>query len=133
MWFNGDSVDIMAAEKGREKARDLMAKRYDTIEDHVLIMRYYLSRIYNMPIFHKYFDSLTLEQLAFEVEMHRLASTPQEDLSTEIIKANKEEAAALFDDWADEDFKDSKVPPLSKEEEELFNDFMQDGKFKGEK
>jgi hypothetical protein len=118
-------------EKARKKANDIVNGVCETQEDFEMVMRFFLSQIYNIPVFSEYFENLTFDQLAFEVELHRAKAIPKEQKTSEIINDNKEEINSLFDDWVDEDleqFRSTSKEEFKPNQDDL--DFMQSGKFK---
>jgi hypothetical protein len=108
-------------DKARKKANNIVNGICETQEDFEMVMRLFLSKRYNIPIFSEYFENLEFDKLVFEVELHKASLIPQEKKTSEIINENKEELSTLFEDWVDED--------LSQFKDDDAN-FMKTGEFK---
>lgn len=114
-------------ELGKKKAQDLLSGK-DLDEKSVeLLMRFALSKRYNIPIFDDYFSGRTIEDLAFELELHMYDAKDKNVKTADLVKENKEEMEDFFDDMAEEDT--AQVPPMSEEELKMYQEFMQTGNF----
>jgi hypothetical protein len=112
-------------ELGKKRAQDLLSGK-DLDEKSVeLLMRFALSKRYNIPIFDEYFSKRTIEDLAFELELHMYDAKDKNVKTADLVKENKEEMEDFFDDMAEEDT----VPPMSEEELKMYQEFMQTGDF----
>lgn len=98
-------------EAAKEKARRIRDGIIETIEEFELSLRIFIGNYYKIPIFHKYFNDRTLDDLIFEAEIIRLIinNSDGEPRGAELLRKNREEAEELFSDWI-------------KEEEELGDD-----------
>lgn len=119
-------------EKARERANRIVSNKHTDFEDSVIYLKAILSRHYNMPIFHEYFDKRTLDELIFEIELINAFQKPTQDRGQEMLKENKEEASALFDDFAEDDMMEVSKEQFMSDEEfaKISQQFMQDGDFK---
>ena len=108
-------------QKAKERAQKIVNGLVETEEDIIFCMRFFLSKIYQIPIFHKYFEELTFDQLIFECELHRTSRQTTPEKTTELINDNKEELSGMFDDWVDQDLGDFT---------EDAKNFMETGEFK---
>lgn len=115
----------------KERARKIANSKLDSEDDLRLYLCYYIGSKYNLPIFSNYFDARTIDELMFEAELLSLKDRPQEQLASDITNEHKEEADALFDDWAEEDQQWVEVSnPMTPEFEEMAKKFMQTNEFK---
>lgn len=116
-------------EKAKKKAFDIVNKNHNTIEDSVYYLRYILSRHYNMPFFHEYFEQRTIEELIFEIELIKQSEQSNVEKGKDLLASNKEEAEGLFDDMVKEDEEEmNNVDSFN----DLAQEFIRSGKFKGE-
>lgn len=124
----------------RIKAAKARAKRIkynidiNSLEDAEMVLRFVLSRHYGMPLFDKYFDERTLDELFFEAELvlPEKAQTP-EDLSN-VVNDNKEEVSQLadeFEEWIDRS--DAPLDPAAASDPffQLAKQFMETDEFVG--
>ena len=105
----------------------------DTIEDAELVVRYVLSKHYNIPLFDKYFDDRTLDELFFEAELV-LPEKPAVESASEAIKENKAEVDGIMDEfgeWLDKT--DQPLDPAAAVDPffAMAQKFMQTGDFAG--
>lgn len=104
------------------------------------ILRSVLSRRYNMPIFDDYFESRSIDELVFEIELWRALEETGAKRGGDLLKENKEEAESLFDDWAadeepvpvSDEWNDTTTKELGNSWDKEAESFMKSGKFKGE-
>jgi len=122
---------VAAKEKAQriKKAIDIT-----TIEDAELVVRYVLSKHYNIPLFDKYFDDRTLDELFFEAELVLPDKTEQQQDPTEVIKENKTEVNGImdeFEEWVDKT--DQPLDPAAATDPffAMAQKFMQSGDFAG--
>lgn len=85
-------------EAAKQKAKSIVNGKVNDEEDLRLIFQFVLCQKYNIPIFDPYFTERTLDELMFEVYLHKevaLKSDPeimQEDAATFVREqANKDE------------------------------------------
>lgn len=127
---------IEAAKKAAEKIKH--CDKIDTEEEAVAVLRYVLSKHYNIPYFSEYFKDLTIDQLFFEAEL----ITPDKPVTIEevskVTKTHKKEVDEVIDDfdkWLKKDLnqgvteQDIKEDPFHK----MAMEFMQTGEFVGVK
>jgi hypothetical protein len=57
-------------EIAKAKAKAIIKNEISSIEELTILYRFLLSRRYNLPVFHSYFENRTIDELAFEVFMH---------------------------------------------------------------
>ena len=123
---------IMAA---KERARRIKYNiNITNLEDAEMILRFVLSRHYNIPLFDKYFDERTLDELFFEAELvlPEKVKTP-EDIS-DTIKENQDEVSKLtdeFEEWIDRS--DAPLDPAAADDPffKLAKQFMETDEFIG--
>jgi len=123
--------------RAREFAQRIATGQVDGDLELEFFFRSRLSMFYRIPIFDSYFKDLTLDQLVFECELIRLLQQDGEKQGSEALSENKEEASAMFDDWAEGDQKEwvdqSVTPDMTDGEfDQEAARFMKTGKFKGE-
>lgn len=118
---------IAAAQERVE--RILYQQDYADMDDFLLALRVIVSRAYKIPVFSDYFESLTLDQLLFEVEIVNSLNTSSADRTTKIVNDNKEELGEMFDDF---DEAEASTAPGETEFDQLSKDFMNNDKFVGE-
>jgi hypothetical protein len=84
-------------EAAKKKAKQIIEGKIDDETDLRLVFQFVLCQKYNIPIFSPYFEERTLDELMFEVYLHKEAT----------IKADpelaKEEAADFVREEADKD------------------------------
>ena len=116
-------------EAASEFARKIVNRDIDNIYDFQFVLRMVIAEARHMGIFDKYFDDLTIDQLAFEAGILKESREPTREQTSETIKAHTEEAESLFDEWIDEDLPTNFGEDM---EDSVAKEFMQTGKFKGE-
>ena len=104
-----------------------------TVEDAELVLRFVLSRHYNMPLFDKYFDDRTLDELFFEAELVLPEKAASENISA-AVEDNKEEVTELindFEEWIDKT--DAPLDPAAQDDPffDMAKKFMETGDFAG--
>jgi hypothetical protein len=108
----------------KQRARKIANGSVDSELDLRDYLVYYIATKYNMPIFSEYFQARTLDDLIYESELLSLRDRPKEQLASDITNEHKDEADALFDDWAAEDQWNDVPPPISSELDEAAKKFM---------
>jgi len=88
---------IDAAKEKAAKVRN--AQKIETIEEAEMVLRYVISKHYNIPFFDKYFDDRSLDDLVFEVELIMPDRSSAPETISEKIKENKEEISQLADEF----------------------------------
>lgn len=132
--LNGEPFLSERMEKAKELAARIVNKDHRTIQDSMLFLKSILSRHYNIPIFHEYFEKRTFEELVFEIELINLSNQSNVEKGKNILQNNKKEAESLFDDMAEDDeFKNVEFKMSDDEFSKITNDFMNTGNFKGDK
>ena len=119
----------------KERARRIKYNiNITNLEDAEMILRFVLSRHYNIPLFDKYFDERTLDELFFEAELvlPEKVKTP-EDIS-DTIKENQDEVSKLtdeFEEWIDRS--DAPLDPAAADDPffKLAKQFMETDEFIG--
>jgi len=123
--FDGDLKQRI--EKAQEKAQRIISGKTDDREEIMLSIRLVLAEHYNMPLFHKYFEDRTLEDLVLEIEIVTRNKVPGAERGSQLLSDNKEQAEGMFDDWIEEDMSE---PPMSDDEwQETAKKFMETGEF----
>jgi len=119
------------SEEARAKAKRIFDGEYSNFDDVLFMLKFQISRHYNLPIFDPYFSERTFDDLVFELELINLQRMPAEKRVTETVNANKEEAKEIFDDFtAEDDFVDMPLPTKDGKFENIADQFMKTGEFK---
>lgn len=103
------------------------------LEDIEMSLRYVLSKHYKIPMFHDYFEKLTIDQLFFEAELIVSEYKTHTQTVSETIQENKSEIDSLVEEM-ESDWNDMAVDE-SLESDPVFQmakDFMKTGKFLNE-
>lgn len=140
--FEGDIAKRI--EKAKAAARAIVDGSDNSLDGAHFVLRAILSKRYNMPIFHEYFENKSFDELVFEIEIFNALEETNTKRGSNALKENKAEAESLFDDWAEDDApvdpsvtdewtdagttSKGEIKQWDKETEE----FMKTGKFKGE-
>ena len=119
-------------QEARERANRIVSNQHTSFEDSLVYLQMILAKHYNMPIFHSYFKERTIDELIFEIELISAMNKPSQERGQEILKENKDEASALFDDWAEEDMVEVSKEKFMSDDEfmKMSEQFMQNGEFK---
>lgn len=98
-------------EAAKQKAKAIVDGKISDEEDLRLVFQFVLCQKYNIPIFDLYFADRTLDELMFEVYLHKEASTKSDpELAKEEAadfvreEANKDEYWEDLDIQSDDDF-----------------------------
>jgi hypothetical protein len=98
-------------EAAKKKAKQIIDGKIDDESDLRLVFQFVLCQKYNIPIFDEYFEERTLDELMFEVYLHKEATIKSDpDLSKEEAadfvreEANKDEYWEDLEMQTDEDF-----------------------------
>lgn len=110
------------------KARRLVQNNIETMEDLNLALRSTISGYYGFPLFDKYYDDKTLDQLAFEAFYIKERNTTGSQTAAQEAAANPDEAIQAIEN----DFAAFDMPEPSDEEKQRMKDFMKNGKFPGD-
>ncbi|MEM4379071.1 MAG: hypothetical protein QXL01_00090 [Thermoplasmatales archaeon] len=130
--FGKNEPNLVARiDKAKAHAQRIVNGQVETEEDFIYAIRLYLSNIYKIPIFSKYFEDLELDKLIFEAELHRAERLTDAERSTELINKNKDELSSMFDRWEEQDLQEI-ANSSDKQFENEVKAFMESGKFKGE-
>jgi hypothetical protein len=84
-------------EAAKKKAKQIIEGKIDDENDLRLVFQFVLCQKYNIPIFSPYFEERTLDELMFEVYLHKEATIKSDP------ELAKEEAADFVRDEADKD------------------------------
>jgi len=115
-------------EAARDYAERLFYKKINNVKDLEMFYRSILSNHYGIPIFDKYFEERTFDELIFEAHLIKLYNTPHEELAKNFVLDNLEEAAAVVEEeWEEVDALNERLEDLQK-----MTEFMKTGKFEGE-
>lgn len=98
--FEGDLETRI--KEAKAKAKRVYYNTSESLDEETLRLQFILAKHYNMPIFDKYFDSRTIDDLIFEIELLKLATSSDEEKMEDIVtkEENRKELEGLFDDWA---------------------------------
>lgn len=119
-------------------ASKISTGHYETYDECVLVLKWYICQHSSKSIWDDYFERLTLEQLIVEYELIRLSNRTPEEVSKEVITQNKEEIEDLFDDWMEEPktkvsdwqkVNESDIKGSDEEFDKQAEKFMQTGQF----
>lgn len=112
--------------KAKSRAKKIVEAQFEGEDDLYWWLVFQLSKYYKKPIYSKYFENRTLDELMFELSLIQEDNKPQEVKASEIIKENMDEALSMF-----EDFEDEINQSFSEEEMGFLNNqgrsFMQNG------
>ena len=117
---------MSAAEKRAERVFNGELENLTDVTDFV---KFIIARHYGIPFFDPYFDKRTFDELIFEAKLINLQVTPVEKRASDMLNKNKEEAAEMFDDMEEDEWRE--VQPISNDP--IIDSFMKTGKFQGEK
>jgi len=118
--------------EAKKRARRIANGEFQDIEDVNFALRFRIGRAYNIPIFHEYFESRTIDELVFECELISVSAETTEEKTSAVIAENKEELAKdLFSDW-DTVATPATPPPQAPPVDDAAVEFMKTGKFLGE-
>lgn len=84
-------------EAAKKKAKQIIDGKIDDETDLRLVFQFVLCQKYNMPIFSPYFEERTLDELMFEVYLHKEATIKSDP------ELAKEEAAGFVREEANKD------------------------------
>lgn len=118
-------------ESAKALARRLADGIIETVDEFELSICIFLSHHYGIPLFDKYFEDRTLDDLIFEAEVIKL-QTDGGPRGSNMLKDKPEEAAGMFDDWIEEDAKDSAAMAQNEAFLQDAQKFMETGDFIGE-
>jgi hypothetical protein len=100
-------------EAAKKKAKQIIDGKIDDEDDLRLVFQFVLCQRYNIPIFSPYFEERTLDELMFEVYLHKEATIKSDpDLVKEEAadfireEANKDEYWEDLDMQTDDEFLD---------------------------
>jgi hypothetical protein len=100
-------------EAAKKKAKQIIDGKIDDENDLRLVFQFVLCQRYNIPIFSPYFEERTLDELMFEVYLHKEATVKADpDLAKEEAadfireEANKDEYWEDLDMQTDDEFLD---------------------------
>jgi hypothetical protein len=114
-----------------EKARRLIQNKIESQDDLWMAFRIIISDHYGIPLFDKYFEDKSIDQLAFEAFFIKERAISAADTASKQISDNTDLAAqAIEDDFAA--FEKVDLPQPSEEERQRMLEFMNTGKFPGE-
>jgi hypothetical protein len=124
-------------EAAKQAARDVLdAKRIETDEDAIAVMRALLSLHYKMPYYSEFFDNLTFDQYVFELELAsgRLVPTPEQKAAEgqKMLQENAAEVVdGVFGDWIEQDMSPPAVAPPGVPDpfDQMSKDFFESGDF----
>lgn len=98
-------------EAAKKKAKQIIEGKIDDEDDLRLVFQFVLCQKYNIPIFSPYFEERTLDELMFEVYLHKEATVKSDpELAKEEAadfvreEANKDEYWEDLDMQTDEEF-----------------------------
>lgn len=105
-----------------------------SLEDAEMVLKFVLSRHYGIPLFDKYFDERTLDELFFEAELVLPERAKTAENISDVIKDNKEEISQLadeFEEWMDRS--DAPLDPAAADDPffHLAKKFMETDEFVG--
>lgn len=100
-------------EAAKKKAKQIIDGKIDDEDDLRLVFQFVLCQRYNIPIFSPYFEERTLDELMFEVYLHKestIKSDPElaKEEAADFIReeANKDEYWEDLDVQTDDEFLD---------------------------
>jgi len=115
-----------------EKARRLVQNKIETVDDLNMALRVTISEFWGFPLFDKYYDDKTIDQLAFEAFFIKERNTTgAQTVAQEAAEHTEDAVKAIEDDFAAFESFEPKKPTA--EERQQMLDFMSSGKFPGEK
>lgn len=92
-------------ELAKQRAQRILAGNLETLDDAEFSMRLFLARRLGLPIFDRYFEDRTIDELVFEIELYRTSEQTGVERGKEIINQNREQLSTLFDDMVEVDSK----------------------------
>lgn len=110
------------------KARRLVQNNIESLDDLNMALRAAISNYYGFPLFDKYFEDKTIDQLAFEAFYIKEKNTTGSQTAAQEAAANPDEAIRAIED----DFAAFEMPEPSPEEKKKMVEFMQSGRFPAE-
>jgi hypothetical protein len=91
-------------EAAKKKAKQIIDGKIDDESDLRLVFQFVLCQKYNMPIFDPYFEERTLDELMFEVYLHKeVAAKADPELAKEEAADYIREEASKDEYWEDLD------------------------------
>jgi hypothetical protein len=116
-------------EAAKQKAKSIVDGKIEDEEDLRLVFQFVLCQKYNMPIFDSYFADRTLDELMFEVYLHKEASVKldpelaKEDAADFVREeANKDEYWEDLEMQSDDDFLEQAKKDFGIKKQETEND-----------
>jgi len=101
MFFEGDIEKRI--EKAKKRAESLLSASPEDPSDFIYSLRIILCREYKIPLFDKYFEDRTIDELVFEIELLRGLTKNNVEKGSDLLKNDSAEASALFDDFVEQD------------------------------
>jgi len=116
-------------EKAKAKAKRIAHGKVESESDLEQVFRASLSRRYNIPVFDTYFDDKTLDEIAYEVFLHKELDRKEsggtdEDAQKELTQVSNEDREDLFSDLVEDSefaqrWAEASEPPPPTEIDEL--------------
>jgi hypothetical protein len=96
-----DNHIAIFGEKAKKLAYRIKKGNYDSLEDHILALRYWWSKHYNRPMKDPILETYSVYDLYLEMYLH--ADISDEEMKKDVLNEHAEELASIFDDLDESD------------------------------